>query len=541
MVLGLPVVTSPIPAYLPIIKQGKNGFICYNNTKEDFVNYLTLLKDHTLRSKIGARARLDVIEEYSIDSIGKRWLKILNNVKHIPTKKSKGSVLLYYPEVSYIKTPGLHRAPYSTLSIAQPLIDEGYEVDLFDARVDDVRLLNNYLSKKPIFIGVSSLIGQQLRDAGNFARYIKSLNLPTPIVWGGWAASLIPEDLIKESFVDIVAKGQFEHRINNLIEDIQSGEKSCPGALWKAADGNLTDTGAPSLPDKLSKAPVELLDLDKYGPYWGFLTSLGCYMRCKFCSGASIWNRKYRCKDIDDVIQELIYVIKTKKHVIHLNLDDDEFFWNKKRVIEFCEKWINTKLNRFPISTLVHVRAALTYPNDLYHLMHRAGIREVLIGAESGSQTILDRLDKRQTKDHVLQFVEKITQFGMIPDLSTMTGFPDSDEIGDFKETILMLQEAYRINPHMKFKLFWVRPYPGAGLFEDFKAQGYRMPQTFKEWTEYTLRYTPSWVSRELSDMVNFFLAKYLPEHGWVFTWDNFINEFWRCRELDQIPIQRGM
>jgi len=454
--------------------------------------------------------------------------------------KSKGTILLYYPELSYIKTDGLHRVPFSILTLAGPLIEAGYDVKLFDARVDNPAILDTYIKNKPIFIGISSLIGQQLRGAGNFAKYVKSIDNSIPIVWGGWAASLIPDQLIKEPFVDIVVKGQFEHNIIQLADDIVDNKKSCSGVIWKQPEGYL-DTGCPSLPTKFHKIPFEMIDLNKYGPYFGYLTSFGCYENCTFCCLKVISKRKYVFREIDNVIDDFSYIFQNKRQLSHINIDDDEWFCKKARVIEFCEKWIKRGYNYIPISILVHARAALSYSDDLYKLLAKAGIKEILIGAESGSQVILDRLQKHQTKDHILQFVEKITKFGMIPDLSTMTGFPDSDEIGDFKDTILMLQEAHKINPYMKFKLFFIRPYPGSELYEDFKDQGYRMPQTFKEWSEYTLRYQPIWTSREVGDMVNFFMAKFLLEHGWDFTWDHFMDDFWKCRERDEIPIQRGM
>jgi hypothetical protein len=77
MVLGLPVIASPIPAYLPIIRQGKNGFIAFNNEQADFETYLKVLKNWTVRKIIGENARSDVIDRFSIDSIGNIWKEVL--------------------------------------------------------------------------------------------------------------------------------------------------------------------------------------------------------------------------------------------------------------------------------------------------------------------------------------------------------------------------------------------------------------------------------------------------------------------------------
>ena len=77
MVLGLPVIASPIPAYLSIVRQGKNGFITRTNTLEEWEIYLKLLKNWRLRKVIGKQAREDVIDRYNIDQIGIEWIKIL--------------------------------------------------------------------------------------------------------------------------------------------------------------------------------------------------------------------------------------------------------------------------------------------------------------------------------------------------------------------------------------------------------------------------------------------------------------------------------
>ena len=76
MVLGMPTIVSPIPAYTSIIQNGVNGFIAYKDS--EWVEYLKALKDQKLREKMGTRARTDVIDEYSQESICMEWLRILN-------------------------------------------------------------------------------------------------------------------------------------------------------------------------------------------------------------------------------------------------------------------------------------------------------------------------------------------------------------------------------------------------------------------------------------------------------------------------------
>ncbi len=76
MVLGLPVVVSPIPAYFAIVDQYKNSIITFNNDKEDWKEALEYLRDSEIRRAIGTRAHNDVVEPYNISVVGTFWKEI---------------------------------------------------------------------------------------------------------------------------------------------------------------------------------------------------------------------------------------------------------------------------------------------------------------------------------------------------------------------------------------------------------------------------------------------------------------------------------
>jgi glycosyltransferase involved in cell wall biosynthesis len=78
MALGLPVIASPIPTYAKIVNNGKNGFLAA--TKEEWMQCLILLKDATLRQKIGTQAKSDVVKAYSIETIGEQWFALLRGL-----------------------------------------------------------------------------------------------------------------------------------------------------------------------------------------------------------------------------------------------------------------------------------------------------------------------------------------------------------------------------------------------------------------------------------------------------------------------------
>jgi glycosyltransferase involved in cell wall biosynthesis len=79
MALGMPVIASAnVPVYKKIVKNGYNGFLA--DTIDDWTKHLLLLKDLKTRATIGLQARSDVLNEYSIDVIGKKWIALFEQM-----------------------------------------------------------------------------------------------------------------------------------------------------------------------------------------------------------------------------------------------------------------------------------------------------------------------------------------------------------------------------------------------------------------------------------------------------------------------------
>jgi glycosyltransferase involved in cell wall biosynthesis len=75
MCVGLPVVATPIPSYMPLIRQGENGF--FARTRSEWIEHLGLLRDPGVRERIGQEARASVLQRYSIEEQGRLMSKVL--------------------------------------------------------------------------------------------------------------------------------------------------------------------------------------------------------------------------------------------------------------------------------------------------------------------------------------------------------------------------------------------------------------------------------------------------------------------------------
>lgn len=81
MAVGLPVVASPVPSYLPVIDQGKNGFIA--ETRSEWLACLKALRNPRLRREIGRNARDSVLGRYSKDDQAVKLIRVLEHVRSL--------------------------------------------------------------------------------------------------------------------------------------------------------------------------------------------------------------------------------------------------------------------------------------------------------------------------------------------------------------------------------------------------------------------------------------------------------------------------
>jgi len=132
-------------------------------------------------------------------------------------------IVLYNPqEKRKIRTPTL---PLSLLFIGSSLEKEGYDVKIIDARVEDNphKMVLDTLDNDTICFCISCMTGSPILDALKIAKIVKEKR-DIPIIWGGFHPSLLPEQTIKNPYVDAVVKGAGEKTTIKLVKSIESGK-----------------------------------------------------------------------------------------------------------------------------------------------------------------------------------------------------------------------------------------------------------------------------------------------------------------------------
>jgi radical SAM superfamily enzyme YgiQ (UPF0313 family) len=405
--------------------------------------------------------------------------------------------------------------PLSILALAPELKRRGYPVVLIDERIDRHALstLDQSL-KEAICVGISSMTGYQIQGGMVAAKFVRERS-NIPIVWGGWHVSLLPEESIRNPYVDIVVRGQGEVTFADLVQAIEEKRdlKEILGITFKEGERVIHNMDRPiiSLND-LDPMPYDLIDINRYYPHFSYLSSIGCPMSCGFCADAVVYKRRWLSMDPYRFADEITTLSKKIGwRIKSLYFIDNNFFVNQERVKIFCQEIIRRGA-RITWEALGHPHQLARLDDGYYELLQKSGCYRILTGAESGSQTILDYIGKKATVEDTFLFVKKCKGSQIIPVLSLMCGFPKSP-MEDLKETILFINDVKRVNKRAKIKLFFFTPYPGAPLYQEAIRNGFHPPKTLEEWSRYTLniRNMP-YLDPDYEKLALWFTDKYFPK-----------------------------
>lgn len=373
-------------------------------------------------------------------------------------------VLLIYPGKK-AKNPML---PLSVLALASYLKEHRINVEVLDARVSGYKGIS---FKKYLLVGISVAAHEKVKFAYEISAHIRAEAPSVPIVWGGPLPSALHQSVCKSDFVDIVVKKEGEKTLLELARCISISRPldNVEGITFKK-EGRLVSNPdrKPLDMDDIPLPAYGLVDLSRYNCYPYYLeveTSRGCVHDCSYCYAPQFSNRVWRAKNSKKLVAE-IKLLKSNFSIKHLVFCDRDFFLDKKRVLDFC---IKTAKSGIGITWDAYSRpdTIAGYSSNEMALLKRAGLNSLMLGAESGSQHILDTLGKGMNVDDTKLAVSKCARQGIKVLLFFMLGAP-SETWGDVKET-LALYRSFKSHPLVTVReLSIMQPMPGSKLYDKF-------------------------------------------------------------------------
>ncbi len=390
-------------------------------------------------------------------------------------------------------TTVLSQPPMSLLCLGATLENEGYAVKIIDSLTDkDADETIRREIKDALLVGIT-LMSVQVKEAIRISEIIKKES-SVPIVWGGPHPTLYQEQTCQDPVVDFTVFREGEHTLLELAKALESDKdfSKIKGLAYK--ENGIVKVNPHREHLNMEKLPSPAYHLIDMAPYIKTVSptgenrrtimiesSRGCPHRCSFCINVATSNRRYRTKSAEKVLDEIEEVIN-KYNVNYIHFRDDNLFVNKNRVREICEGMIKRNFN---ITWNASCRANYfkdTYLNDdLVSLMKKSGCTGLRIGAESGSQRMLDIMKKDITTNHIISSAEICNEHGIIPTYSFMIGLPD-DRKEDMLMTVKLIKEIKKICPNSYYGVGTFTPYPGGELYDYcIKAGVLKEPKTLRQ------------------------------------------------------------
>jgi radical SAM superfamily enzyme YgiQ (UPF0313 family) len=453
------------------------------------------------------------------------------------SKYKNSKIILIYPKPGKLERGCL---PLSLLAIARMIDFHKYDVKIINSTTDD-----NYkqkiieYGKEALCFGISCMTSYQIQDALNIAAIIKRNYPSVPIVWGGYHPSLLPEQTVRHPCVDIVIKGQGERTFQELVSRLSEGSslENLRGIVYKK-ENNIVNNPDRSFEDinNFPPIPYHLIETEKcikknrYGMRAiDYISSQGCPYSCGFCCEPRFCKRTWTGLKAERVVDELEYLVNNF-NINTFIIRDSNFFVNKERVEKICQRIIEKKLK---INLRgVNARTDLArWSDNTWKCMRNAGLDELLIGAESGSQDVLNLINKNVTVEDTFFCAEKCAKHGINICLSLMIGLPTINTHEETEKTIQLIDRVLKICKNkikVRVLLFLYTPYPGSDLYDLAINCGFRPPKTFEEWQNFELhKFEAPWVLKKyirLTRQLHFNILRYVTNNV------NFDGLVWHTR-----------
>ena len=408
-------------------------------------------------------------------------------------------VILYNPSSSAHRKPVL---PMSLLALGAVLEGE-----------DEYRILDGNLTPDPLqaldqviretqanVLAITVMPGPQLNETVPLCRQLRRLHPHLTIVWGGYFPTQHYDVCLRSGLVDFVVLGHGELVFRDLVAHLRRGSdpRELPGVAFPGVDADevISNEMAP-LPDPnfLPDFPYHRVDLDRYvrdtfmGRTLSHHSSYGCPFFCNFCAVVNLVNGRWRAQSARrtaGIVRKLVEGCRLDA----VEFFDNNFFVDQGRVVEFCERVKPLGIRWWGEA---RIDTLLKFSERSWNLMAASGLAMVFLGAESGSDETLKRMDKggKASTQNTLAIAERSRLHGIIPEFSFVLGSPPEPE-EDTVQTLEFIRRIKQVNPASEIVLYLYTPVPLAGdLYDTVIDGGFLLPKTLEEWV------APEW--REFS------------------------------------------
>jgi radical SAM superfamily enzyme YgiQ (UPF0313 family) len=370
--------------------------------------------------------------------------------------------------------------PLGTLYAAARLREEGHEVALSDLMLsqglDEYR--HALVGFRPDLVAIyeddfnylSKMCLTDVRGAA-FEKARLAKETGANVVAHGSDATDQVDEYLRNHF-DFVVLGEGEQTLAELVSSLSSSRTALPSAMAIAGlgylgDGKLVRTQPRAITQDLDRLPFpawELLDVERYRIAWhdrhdffslNMVTTRGCPYHCNWCA-KPIYGQRYNVRSPGNVAEELAWV-RENLRPDHIWFADDIFGLQPGWVEEFA-----SEVARRSIRTPYKIQSRADLIDDrVANALQSSGCENVWIGAESGSQKVLDAMEKGIQVGQIFDATNRLRARGIRVSFFLQFGYPGEDW-SDIQKTLGMVRQARPDDIGISVSY----PLPGTPFFE---------------------------------------------------------------------------
>ena len=367
--------------------------------------------------------------------------------------------------------------------------NRGYQIDFIDAPASSIDLENSidriekYL---PELLVVETSTPSIYNDVKVCER-VKEVIPEVIILLVGTHVSALPEESLKLSgAINAVAVGEYDETIIELAEAIlkKRGLETVKGICYREG-GKIQCNEKRGFIQDLDTIPFvstiykRFLKIEHYFnpnalyPMVTITASRGCPFGCTFCVyPQTLMGRKFRFRSIENVVNELEYIVENFPKAKAVFFEDDTLTVHKQRCIQLSEEIIKRGIR---INWTANARVGLDLA--VMKKMKAAGCRLLCVGFESGSQSILDEMKKAVQLNEMFTFIHNAKKAGLLIHGCFMVGFP-----GETKKT---MEETLALAKQLKpdtVQFYPLMVYPGTEAYRWYQEKGLITVSDYSKW-----------------------------------------------------------
>ena len=364
--------------------------------------------------------------------------------------------------------------------LAAVLEEHGYQVKIIDARMNHLppeAVAEKIRGIQPFFLGISTISEESVSWIEALGKRLDSPDYLRHVCMGGYYPSLQPEEVLRRlSFVDSVARGEGEITVIELTDRIRLGERwdNIENIAMRSIDGSIKINSRRPVVTDLDGLPFPRRYADQNSTEIVIEGSRGCFGRCTFCAVGPHFEAgcrfAWRGRSPEHIVSEILQLRRIFPDNIRYRFIDPDFFGSASKThSERTLKLASLIQEQVPgIELYVEARVTDVRRKDVLEALKRAGLKEVYLGIESGSEKILTHMGKNASVTDTVNATRLLDDLGINYQYGYMMVTPWT-EYDDVLASLALLRTIGRVQFDKLFNELYL--IPGTVLVEQVGKQ----------------------------------------------------------------------